>query len=653
MKQVLSDHKKSFLFFLLLSLLFYGNSIRNSFSFDDSYVTVTNFPEGNRKYTPNNKRIAEGIKGIPTLWQSRYGHGKGSAFDYRPVVTTLFAIEYSFFGQSPHLNHFVNVLLYATSVFLLFILLKRILAAYPYRESFALVCCLIFLAHPLHTEVVDSIKSCDELLGVVFGFLCTWQMLNYFEHKKISALILAVIFFLLAIFSKLSSAVFIGFIPLALYFFNLGNKKQIAGFIIISLLLYAAQTQFRHYLVAEEETRILYHFENPMVGEHLSLMARALFALKTLGVYIKLLFLPYPLRFYYGASMMTTDVSAGDLDVWISILFVAGASYFCYRTKNKIAFFGLLFFLISVAPMINFVKPVAGIVGERLVFAPSVGFMIFITAVLFQYLKNKDLTGFALLKARPVVVATVLLPVFLIQDWSRAADWKDELTLFEHDAPYLEKSAGANNILANKYSEQMYATSNVNEKQVLVERCWKHYNLALQADSSLFSASNNAGVIALSFLHKPELALGYFEAALRAEPDYSQVHENLGDCYTQLGRKDKAQQEYEKAIASDPKLYRSYQGLVAIYEENKQYDKEKSVLAKAVANFQGSYFFTKKEGDVLKLENKSDLAAGRYEVAYGLNPNKELAGILAETFAGLKDTAKAAFYQNKYNSFAQ
>jgi tetratricopeptide (TPR) repeat protein len=188
---------------------------------------------------------------------------------------------------------------------------------------------------------------------------------------------------------------------------------------------------------------------------------------------------------------------------------------------------------------------------------------------------------------------------------------------------------------------------------MLTEKSWKHYNLALQADSSLFSASNNAGVIALSYMNNPELALGYFKAALRVEPDIPQAHENMGDCYTKMGRKNEAIKEYETAITANPKLFRSYQCLIDFYEKDKQYNLEKAVLAKALANFPGSYFFTKKEGDVLKLENKNDKAAEKYEAAFAMNPNKELAGILAGVFEEFKNPEKAALYQDKYNNLTR
>src|ERR1700751_2881411 len=92
--------RKIALFIFILVFVLYGNSIKNNFSVDDSYVTVTT-PE-----KPNNPRIEKGIKGIPKLFTSHYAESGYQSFEYRPLTLVTFAIEYQFFGSNPHINHF-------------------------------------------------------------------------------------------------------------------------------------------------------------------------------------------------------------------------------------------------------------------------------------------------------------------------------------------------------------------------------------------------------------------------------------------------------------------------------------------------------------------------------------------------------------------
>ena len=90
----------------ILTILIYSNSIKNDFSLDDNYVTVTNHN------LPNNPRIEKGIHGISEIFTTHYIHTKQQSFEYRPITLSTFAIEYELFGCNPHINHLINILLF-------------------------------------------------------------------------------------------------------------------------------------------------------------------------------------------------------------------------------------------------------------------------------------------------------------------------------------------------------------------------------------------------------------------------------------------------------------------------------------------------------------------------------------------------------------
>ena len=85
LKTIKIEHKVSLLLFVL-SFLLYGNTIKNSYAFDDNYVAVTNSEH------PNNPRIEKGIKGIVEIFKTHYVEIEGQSFEYRPLVLTSFAI---------------------------------------------------------------------------------------------------------------------------------------------------------------------------------------------------------------------------------------------------------------------------------------------------------------------------------------------------------------------------------------------------------------------------------------------------------------------------------------------------------------------------------------------------------------------------------
>ena len=81
--------------------ILYGNGISNGFSLDDEFVLH------------GDTAVQKGFKGIPGIFQKRYAWDQKGSYGYRPMVEVTYAIEYSFFKDSPHAGHVVNILIYA------------------------------------------------------------------------------------------------------------------------------------------------------------------------------------------------------------------------------------------------------------------------------------------------------------------------------------------------------------------------------------------------------------------------------------------------------------------------------------------------------------------------------------------------------------
>jgi hypothetical protein len=211
------DRSKLFALIIVLFIFaIYGNSIRNEYNLDDEFVTN------------GNPQVAKGIKAIPEIFTSLYSQRQNLAYGYRPVVKATYAIEYQFFGWNPHISHFFNILLYAICCFVLFIVLKRIFQ--NYSSSLFLVVVLLFAAHPVHTEVVNSLKNRDEILSLTFSLLALISFIKYYENKKFIWLVSGLILFIIAILSKLNAVTFIIIIPLAIYFKNNDKNSALDNF---------------------------------------------------------------------------------------------------------------------------------------------------------------------------------------------------------------------------------------------------------------------------------------------------------------------------------------------------------------------------------------------------------------------------------------
>src|ERR1043165_5645283 len=205
------------------SFLIYFNSVFNDYNMDDELVTQ------------NQRLTSKGISAIPEIFNSPYYQDKsGYKYEYRPIVLVTFAIEHSIFGEHAGVSHFINVLLYALLCCLLFSVLRRLFKTYSIL--FPLLVTLIFAAHPVHSEVVASIKNRDEILSLLFGLTSLYFAASFVEDKRKVSLARVCFFFLLGILSKTTVITFALLIPLSLV---LLSEASLAVIMAIALPLMA------------------------------------------------------------------------------------------------------------------------------------------------------------------------------------------------------------------------------------------------------------------------------------------------------------------------------------------------------------------------------------------------------------------------------
>lgn len=652
---LIQNPKKLFVLFLVVSFIFFGNGIKNGFSLDDSYITVSNYPIPGQFYKPNNELVSKGISAIPQIWQSRYAHDGEASFDYRPLVATMFAIEYSIFGQNPYVNHLINIIIYACVIFLVFTFTQLILIKIklPNSELFAFICALIFLIHPSHSEVVNNIKCRDELLASAFGFLASIKSFQYFDSKKVKYIIFAVIFISLGFFAKLSAVLFLPIIPLTIYFFyNSSLKKAIISFILI-LLCYQLHLLIKKYAVTEIEIRNFYHFENPLFTGNASLITKLIFAITTFGFYIKLMFFPYPLCYYYGSNMLNPH-EPFTIYFFISLVSILVSVIYYFKTKNNLFLYGVLFFILGLSPFVNLLTPVAGIVGERFSFIASYGFTFAITSIVLK----TNTTSYLSLNKNLKFALYAIFTVTFIYTFNRNKVWESKLSLFENDSKNLEKSAKANSLLGNEYFEILFLNKEKdNVKKLtppqLAELCVKHYNLAINADSSIFSCYNNLGVIYYSFYNDIKLAKQNFQKAIYTKPNYPQAYENLGNCHKKMNNIALASRSYIMSISQNPKQFSAYLEIIRLYFDNKQYKVSLRLVEIALKQFPNDYELLVEKSNSYMMLGELNTCLVYFEQAYNVKQNKRLAQFLNSKYLSLNDTTKALFYKKEYEKLSE
>lgn len=221
------SHYKYYLLLIAIVLLVYGNSIANGYNMDDNLVTQ-NHPLTSQK----------SFSALYDIFTSPYyKDNMGNSYGYRPIVLLSFFLEHTIFGESPIISHFFNIFLYVIAVVLFFIFLVSLFG--EKGLVLAMLSALFFAVHPIHAEVVDSIKNRDEILAFLFVTLSAVAIEKYLKTNTWISLISISIFFTLGMLSKKSIFPMMMVLPFIIGLFKEINTKQLISF-SIALILPAA-----------------------------------------------------------------------------------------------------------------------------------------------------------------------------------------------------------------------------------------------------------------------------------------------------------------------------------------------------------------------------------------------------------------------------
>ena len=212
----------------LLTFCLYYPTISYDYNLDDQLVTQgQDYAE---RDLPVSHYTSYGLDSLSRIFaEPYYQDGAGNSYGFRPIVHMSFALEHEFFGESAAVSHTINALLYALLSVMLALLLRQLFPQWEY--AIVLLATLLFAVHPMHVEVVASIKNRDEILALLF-FLFGWHLLiRYSKHPKLSIFI-GVACFALSIYSKLSLL----FMPGVVVLFLLRHEKFSLGDTMLYML---------------------------------------------------------------------------------------------------------------------------------------------------------------------------------------------------------------------------------------------------------------------------------------------------------------------------------------------------------------------------------------------------------------------------------
>ncbi|HXC05971.1 MAG TPA: hypothetical protein VNZ86_14515 [Bacteroidia bacterium] len=433
--QILGNTRNQLLVLLVVLTGLNGNTLWNQYAYDDQVVLT------------GNVLVAKGIKGIPELLHTEYFSGFSgktellSGARYRPVSLIVFALERELFGLHPVVSHLLNILFLGLIISLLFNLLQKHL----FRKQngyLAFLTCLIFVLHPIHTEIVANVKGRDELITFSCILASLLSFCRYVECKRVFSLLVSLCWFMLALLCKETALTFVAVIPLLVYFFY-GYPIRMA--LLSSLpyvFVFVAYLGLRYLAVG---------FENYVVSDignapYLFATGQEAFATKidVILKYMQLLIFPHPLAYDYGYNKIPY-VGLSSFSFVLASLVIGGvvfAGIYLSKRRSLIAF-SILYFFITLSVGTNLVFDMGAPLAERMLFQPSLAWSIVLAVLFLKVLPRYKRVG--------TLVLISVLVLYSVKTIARNADWKSSETLFLADLP-----AAPNSLRVNQNAARVY-----------------------------------------------------------------------------------------------------------------------------------------------------------------------------------------------------
>ena len=480
-RDVIKEKWKPYIVFAILAFALYGNTLNHSFVYDDSMVLT------------QNRFTQQGIKGIPDLLKYDTFTGIMLIFNdeftadllkenmnivaggrYRPLSPVTFALEIELFGQQHNskvfgpyrgnalVSHLFNIILYLFTACLLFLILNHLFPSGQDKKwylSFPFLATLLFVAHPIHTEVVANIKSRDEIMALLGSLSALWFTIKYVETNKYLNLTLSGLCLFLGLLSKENAITFLAVIPVTIHYFVTKRPKTLLIAMLPLMVVSVLFLSIRASVIGHAHTaNISELMNNPFAGSTTGETLATIFM--TLLIYVKLLLFPHPLTSDYYPHHIEIINWSNPVALLSLLFYVVIGIYAVYGLikKRNVCSWSIWLYLIPLSVVSNLFFPVGVFMGERFIFFSSTGFAIFTGWLIYTYIPKLSnlfpdyLSRFGGDEKRSMqlsacfsgIVMGILLSLYAVKTINRNAVWKDNFTLFTTDVKTSKNSAKAN-----------------------------------------------------------------------------------------------------------------------------------------------------------------------------------------------------------------
>jgi tetratricopeptide (TPR) repeat protein len=488
---------------------------------------------------------------------------RGETGFYRPLVMLTLLGERMLFGLRPAGYHLVNVVLNAVVAVLVYRLARAL-----WREGGgAFWAGLLFSVLPVHTENVAPVSGISDLQCALFMLLAAAIYMRPVDsrgHLPGRSSWLAGVLFLLAALAKEVALV----LPVLVVFYEhflrpsddrVDAKERVGRY--VPMLMLATL-----YLAAR--IAVFRGFAKLPGGHNLDLKTTIASGFSLLGQYCYKLVWPrqltYFLTFHPPQAWYDRYVLLGTLFV----LLAAAAFFRCWRRQRAVSF-AVLWFFLTLGPVLNARWVGASAYGERYLYIPSIAFCWLVGEGLAR-LRGSKPEGQAARWILAPGLALLLVVVLAARTLARLPDWKNNGALALATLREDPDSGMYHVYLGNAFREQ-------GERGL----ARKEYVAALALDPSIGEAYLNlAGVLMDD--GAVDAARELMKRAVKANPRFPETFHAWGLIELGQGERGRARKLFERAVALNPNYCDALNNLGVMSLEDGKLEEAQGFLTRAV-----------------------------------------------------------------------